>query len=58
MLAAQTAGGAVGTVVGPSTIFLGTTTVGCRGQEGKVLRFMLPIAVAQALLIGILVLCL
>lgn len=53
VLAAQTAGGAIGTVVGPSTILLGTTTAGCKGKEGNILRFMLPIVAVEALLTGI-----
>lgn len=53
VLAAQTAGGAIGTVVGPSTILLGTTTAGCRGKEGNILRFMLPIVAAEVALTGI-----
>ena len=52
ILAAQTAGGAIGTVVGPSTILLGTTTAGCQGREGEVLRFMLPIVAVEAALTG------
>lgn len=52
VLAAQTAGGAIGTVVGPSTILLGTTTAGCKGKEGDILRFMLPVAAAEAVLTG------
>ena len=53
ILAAQTAGGAIGTVVGPSTILLGTTTAGCQGREGEVLRFMLPIVAVEAALTGL-----
>lgn len=53
ILAAQTAGGAIGTVVGPSTILLGTTTAGCEGKEGEVLKFMLPIVLAETVLAGI-----
>lgn len=53
VLAAQTAGGAIGTVVGPSTILLGTTTAGCKGREGEVLRFMLPIVLAEAIIAGV-----
>ena len=55
VLAAQTAGGAIGTVVGPSTILLGTTTAGCEGKEGEVLRFMLPIVFVEAAVTGIMV---
>ena len=53
VLAAQTAGGAIGTVVGPSTILLGTTTAGCKGKEGDVLKFMLPIVLLEAVLTGL-----
>ena len=52
VLAAQTAGGAIGTVVGPSTILLGTTTAGCKGKEGEVLKFMLPIVLVEAVVTG------
>ena len=55
ILAAQTAGGAIGTVVGPSTILLGTTTAGCEGKEGEVLRFMLPIVLVEAAITGIVI---
>lgn len=58
ILSAQTTGGAIGTVVGPSTIMLGTTTAQCRGREGEVLRFMLPIAAAEAVITGIIAFCL
>lgn len=51
-LAAQTVGGAIGTIIGPSTIFLGITTAGCQGKEGWVLKKMLPIAVAEAAVVG------
>lgn len=54
VLSAQTAGGAIGTVVGPSTILLGTTTAGCKGREGEVLRFMIPIVLLEALATGLL----
>lgn len=52
ILAAQTAGGAIGTVVGPSTILLGMTTAGCKGKEGEVLKFMMPIVLVEAALAG------
>ena len=55
ILAAQTAGGAIGTVVGPSTILLGTTTAGCEGKEGEILRFMLPIVLVEAAMTGIMI---
>jgi lactate permease len=38
ILAAQTAGGALGSVIAPAKIIVGTLTVGLDGQEGEVLR--------------------
>lgn len=52
-LSAQTIGGAIGTVLGPSTIFLGATTAGCGGEEGTILRTLLPFAVILAVGTGI-----
>ena len=52
VLAGQTVGGAIGTVVGPSTIMLGTTTADCGGREGEILKFMLPIVLAEAAAAG------
>lgn len=53
LLAAQTAGGAAGAVIGPSTILLGATTAGVQGQEGTILRPLLAVSMSQAILIGI-----
>lgn len=58
LLAAQTVGGAIGTVLGPSTILLGATTAGCTGQEGEILRRLLPLALAQAVVAGAVILAL
>ena len=55
MLVAQTVGGAIGTIIGPSTILLGVTTVGCKGEEGLVLRKTLPIALVAVTLVGLIV---
>ena len=52
LLTAQTVGGAIGTVLGPSTILLGTTTAGCGGQEGVVLKKLLPFALILVTLTG------
>lgn len=52
ILTAQTVGGAIGTVLGPSTILLGTTTAGCSGQEGVVLKKLLPFALILVTLTG------
>jgi lactate permease len=40
ILAAQTAGGALGSVIAPAKIIVGTATGGLSGQEGRVLRRM------------------
>ena len=53
LLAAQTAGGAAGAVIGPSTILLGATTAGVQGREGEILRPLLIISMAQAVIVGI-----
>lgn len=52
MLGAQTAGGAIGSIISPSKILLGTTTADLLGSEGKVLREVFLIAIPAALLIG------
>ncbi|WP_414839747.1 L-lactate permease [Carnobacterium sp. TMP28] len=53
LLAAQTAGGAIGNTICPGNIILGTTTAGILGQEGIVLKKILPITVFAALIIGV-----
>ena len=55
ILAAQTVGGAIGTVLGPSTILLGTTTSGCAGKEGAVLRALLPFSLVLTAVVGVVV---
>lgn len=55
ILSAQTAGGAIGNMLGPSTILLGTTTSGCVGQEGRVLKGLLPCALTLAAITGVIV---
>ena len=42
VLAAQTAGGAIGSVAAPTKIIVGASTSGAVGKEGVVLRVMLP----------------
>ena len=49
ILAAQTAGGALGSVIAPAKIIVGTATGGLSGQEGRVLRRMV---IYTALLVG------
>lgn len=50
ILAAQTAGAAVGSIIAPSKVLLGTTTAGIMGQEGQVIKKFL---VGALLLCGI-----
>ncbi|MEG1491398.1 MAG: L-lactate permease [Oscillospiraceae bacterium] len=52
ILGAQTAGGSVGGAICPGNIILGTTTANIMGQEGKVLKKILPLTITAAVLIG------
>lgn len=53
ILGAQTAGGAIGNTICPGNIILGTTTAGILGQEGAVLRKILPLTVTAAVIVGV-----
>ena len=53
VLGAQTAGGAIGAAVSPSKIILGTTTAGCLGKEGEVLKIMLTFTIPATIAIGL-----
>ncbi len=55
IVAAQTAGGTVGTALTPGSVILGATTAGIMGQEGKILKQLLPIGSIIAIIIGVLV---
>jgi lactate permease len=52
ILAAQTAGAAVGNAIGPASIVLGTSTAGIQGEEGAVLRRTLPWTAATTVAVG------
>lgn len=52
ILGAQTAGGAIGNTICPGNIILGTTTAGILGEEGLVLKKILPITVTAAVIVG------
>ena len=56
LLAAQTVGGAVGSMLSPSKILLGTTSVGILGQEGAVMRKVIGLALFLCMLMGMAVL--
>lgn len=51
ILGAQTAGGSIG--ICPGNVILGTTTAGILGQEGEVLKKVLPLSIATSILVGI-----
>lgn len=55
IVAAQTAGGTVGTALTPGSVILGATTAGIMGQEGNILKKLLPIGSVLAIVIGVLV---
>jgi lactate permease len=52
ILAAQSAGGAIGNAIGPANVVLGCSTAGISGQEGDVLRKTLPWTLAAFVLTG------
>ena len=53
ILAAQTTGGALGSVVAPTKIIVGASTAGLGGQEGDILRKLLPAICVLLLIISI-----
>lgn len=53
ILGAHTAGGAIGTAIAPGNIILGTTTAGILGQEGVILKKIIPTTLVTAILIGL-----
>jgi lactate permease len=56
ILAAQTSGGALGSVIAPAKIIVGTATAGLKGHEGQVLRRMAGYIILLLGLISILTL--
>ena len=46
ILAAQTTGGALGSVLAPAKVIVGCSTVGLAGEEGRVMRASLPYGLA------------
>jgi lactate permease len=53
ILGAQTAGGAIGNTICPGNIILGTTTAGTLGKEGLILKKVLPLTAAAAVIVGL-----
>lgn len=54
ILAVQTVGGAIGCLIAPSKVLLGTTNAGVLGQEGEVIRRLVPVALLSCGTLGIL----
>lgn len=53
ILGAQTAGGSIGNALSPGSVILGATTAGIIGQEGKILKKIIPITLGVAIFIGL-----
>jgi lactate permease len=58
LVAAQTTGGSLGSMLAPAKIMVGVSTVGLAGRDGEVLRRTLPIGLVIGLLAGLLALLL
>ncbi|NPV57348.1 MAG: L-lactate permease, partial [Anaerolineae bacterium] len=52
-LGAQTAGGAVGSMLAPAKIIFGCSTTGLTGQEGRVMRRTVVYGLLVALTLGV-----
>lgn len=52
IIAAQSAGGAIGNAIAPANVVLGASTAGISGQEGAIIRKTLPWTVAAIILTG------
>ena len=58
LVASQTAGGSLGSMIAPAKLIVGCSNVGLVGKEGQILRRTLPYNLAVALIIGLLALLL
>ncbi len=58
LIAAQTAGGALGSMLSPAKIAVGSSTLGMQGQDGDVLRKTVPYGLVIGLLLGLITLVL
>lgn len=54
LLAAQTAGGSLGSMIAPAKLIVGCSTVGLAGRDGEVLRITLPYGLLIGLALGVL----
>ncbi len=53
ILAAQSAGGAIGNAIAPANIVMGASTAGISGKEGEIMRKTMPWTIAAFLLTGV-----
>lgn len=53
ILAAQSAGGAIGNAIAPANIVMGASTAGITGKEGEIMRKTMPWTIAAFLLTGV-----
>ena len=56
VLAAQTSGAAVGTMFSPSKVMLGAATAGIVGAEGSIIRKLIGVSLAAAIVMGVITL--
>lgn len=53
ILAAQSAGGAIGNAIAPANVVMGASTAGISGKEGEIMRKTLPWTIVAFLLTGV-----
>jgi lactate permease len=53
ILAAQTTGGALGSVAAPTKVIVGASTAGMEGKEGEIMRKLLPVICILLLLVSL-----
>ncbi|KAF0110865.1 MAG: L-lactate permease [Chloroflexi bacterium] len=58
LLAAQTVGGSLGSMIAPAKLAVGGSTTDLKGREGEILRITLPIGLGITLVIGLVALLL
>jgi len=58
LLAGQTAGGSIGSMIAPTKLVVGCSTTGLMGQDGLVLRKTIPVGIALGILAGVVMLAL
>jgi lactate permease len=58
LIATQTAGGSLGSMIAPAKLMIGSSNVGLIGQEGRILRRTLPYALSIGVILGLVALAL